>query len=1005
MGGIDLARRCEGELPLEESYRARLCQGLVGAECEEELGGLQEWGKGMWLYANNLWGDASWWPVERMTTGRKLLQPSQNSPPVFQPPGNWSRELASKPGCTKYDFNWSAFDHLRAAYNTTGWTDRIPGVQQGDDGSFRIAAPKELEMAGVTVSCQLFGVWSMDKGAGGSETRKTASMARGDGVPFEVNGRRYYSQTRQNKFFEDDGVPGLQANGGRISDGPGDYGNYTEGVLEGQAIQLMAATYNPPAAPGEDGTVLLEFADARFSTLLRQTGLEAWLPGTKVRFLPAEVGAPLVTELAAAEAVIQQVNSLKRTVLVATPAAVTATEVTKIEQGAGSVARVVASVCFGDGGGCVMGNYTGTRCAWEIQAPVGHQVKLELKMMDLVPDADALYLYDVSDLDTESEPYTDIMRGERSDRQPLAVISGNSSLKGSPAHAALASNYRSRYGGRMLVVLNTRGGNGNKQLDTSGGGFDAEFFFVPRLADMVVSDTPYTNLQYAMGFLEYQQANVSALSASADVEQLFVTGNGFLGPITVAERCFVTCSGLLPYYPHPKRTHTDPVHLPVWHRRPPREDVGRDSRLAASLVTEVQEWEIPAAVKYMGYGPEHFVRTGYVSRFPPGSFKAPSAVRIGEIPAWLAGGDADPSLEPQHQPTRASIGWGLQVMYVPREEEGAVWGDGWGAPEGDRAGKQWWDVDGANGELAPAWHVLAPAGAPMDGARFAFDLVHPDLALYAFVDSQRRLVMANTLAQAVGCGQLVNSSCDVSCEIPGTGLNMMQCTTRAKRTRCGQPVVDECNNECGIKGTDKCPVSAVALGSLRIGTTGQRAASAYVLGVGRGNRNTTTDNALYFSHEQVSAAGVTQEEYVATSHSLNIVKPSDSMVAVFSRQALTARLNEDSKTLQIVTNLLKGSALQQLEWSVCLESPPGCGAMQRQPPGWITAYQVTPAQPLVRWWLASLAAAPPTHTSLCRCLAACACLAVCASVARLSLPTGSRSWASHEREIATRVSQ
>ena len=122
----------------------------------------------------------------------------------------------------------------------------------------------------------------------------------------------------------------------------------------------------------------------------------------------------------------------------------------------GTIALMIDSVCFPDDGGCVPGNYTGTRCAWEIQAPPGQQVFLTFEMLDLVADVDHLYLYDVSDVHTDKQSFEHIMRGgdlfldssmlisddsnARTDevRKPLAAITGKWSLVDSPAHGALS---------------------------------------------------------------------------------------------------------------------------------------------------------------------------------------------------------------------------------------------------------------------------------------------------------------------------------------------------------------------------------------------------------------------------------------------------------------------------------------------------------------------------------------------------------------------------------------
>jgi len=383
----------------------------------------------------------------------------------------------------------------------------------------------------------------------------------------------------------------------------------------------------------EGQVMTLVFGASKFNILLTQSGTDAWGVGSLVRFLPDASSAVEMLEVAASDATILSIEEASRTVTVSI--GLSFAEGLELGEGAvGNVARVIDSVCFPDGAGCVAGNYTGTRCAWEIQAPPGQQVLLLLQMLDLKPDVDFLYMYDVSDVDTGAQTYEHIMRGgdiflgppytsTAEVRSPLFALTGNSSLVGSEAHSALSNrDFRSPNGGRILLVLNTRGGNGNKLLDTRGRGFEAVFMMLPRLADMMVSDTAFTNLHYAIGFLEFQMADVGRLSLSGDADELFATGNGWLGNMTMAERCFITCSGLVPYFAERQQVHDAPEFLPVWHRRPPREQVGRDEFVGSDLVTEVTEAEIPPAMHYMGYRPEHFVRTGYISRFPPGTFKA-----------------------------------------------------------------------------------------------------------------------------------------------------------------------------------------------------------------------------------------------------------------------------------------------------------------------------------------------------------------------------------------------
>ena len=516
-------------------------------------------------------------------------------------------------------------------------------------------------------------------------------------------------------------------------------------------------------------------------------------------------------------------------------------------------------------------------------------------------------------------------------------------------HACIHRSFESSIGGRILLVLNTRGGNGNKQLDTRGRGFEAVFSMVGRVVTMLVSPIPYTNLQYAIGLLELQSVDVSVLSPSGDSDELYQTGKGSLGNMSMAERCFVTCSGLVPHFINSQRVHDAPESLPLWHRRPPREQVGRDYSVTGNFVTEVTEDEIPHAVRYMGYKAEHFVRTAFLSRFPPGSIKAPVGVSIGKIPPWDAHGDTDPSRPP---PIRPVLGWGLEEILVGDD----VWGAGWGGGEGDRGGKQWLDGDGASDEFAPHWHIVAPASYRLDDVRFIFDLQRPDMALYSFIDSQRRIVMANALAQAVPCGKLVNSSCGVSCELPGTGLNLLQCITRAKVTRCGQPVVDECNNECSIKGSYQCHASAVAFGALRVASISSASSASYGFSVGRPSADGLPDNALYMSHQDISHAGVTQADFaVYSTQKITIITPQDCTpqnpgcaeinptkcipCIKVDADELQKRLKQE-RTYDVVSKLLKGSVLRLLKWFKCQHDPPKCGEIETQPDGWLTRYQV-----------------------------------------------------------------
>ena len=949
------AHMCQN-LPLPALYRENMltisCKGLTTATeletCENNLRPYLHWaipGDDEFTRQNQgnyLWSDSAWWPVVQDKDGETFFKrPSGEAPEVFWPPSNWSASLDEKVGCDKYDYDWAAFDHLRALYNVTGWTDKVPGVKRQDDGAFALAAPPDVDVSSVNVSCQLWGDWDTSW-YGGGLSRYTVSLARGDRVPFEKNGRRYFSNKRENPYFNDDQVAPLESIAGKISDGPSDYGAYVKGITLGRAFEVLSATYTPSTDElVEGGIIELIFADENLDLLLSEVGLDAWSAGSMVRLVPNDKKSAVVMwDLAEVDHEIESVDYETKTVTLKT--SLVLDDVIEVAEGeVGEARRAIDSVCFPDGGGCVAGNYTGTRCAWEIQAPPGQQVLLNFEMLDLVSTDDRIYVYDVTDVDTPKESFQEIMTGHRTDLEPLANITGRGSEEGSPAHQALERGYRSRFGGRLLVVMNTRGGNGNLKLDSRGAGFMAEFLMVPRLANMLLSDRSYTGIHYAIAFLEFQKTVVSPLSLTGDVEELFNTGRGTLGNITVAERCFVACSGQVPHFQQLKRLHDDPEHLPVWHRRPPRELVGRDEYIGSAFVTEVEAEEIPPAIRYMGYTAEHFVRTAFLSRFPPGSFKAPATAHIGPIPHWDARGDTNPAVRPEDQPTRRSfqVGWGLRRFLMGDD---VSWGDGWGQTEGDRVGKQWWDDDGANDEFAPVWHVLGPADMPADGKRFVFDLEHRDLGLYSFIDGQRRVVMANTLAQAIPCGMLVNSSCDVSCEVYGTGLNRLQCITRTRETRCGQPVVDECNNDCGLKGEAQCAESAVAFGTIRVGSTGQAASSSFAMGVGRNTDSSgAPDNALYMSHQDVTRAGVTQDLLVEFSHPLFVIDhEADSVLDTFDKFDLARRLKKDSRSYGMIQKLLSGSWLHNIRWTYCSLEPPRCGEIFQAPLGRMTEYQL-----------------------------------------------------------------
>ena len=205
--------------------------------------------------------------------------------------------------------------------------------------------------------------------------------------------------------------------------------------------------------------------------------------------------------------------------------------------------------------------------------------------------------------------------------------------------------------------------------------------------------------------------------------------------------------------------------------------------MARGFRADVPSEEIPPLVSYMGYTPSHFIRTNFVSYLPPGSIKAPYGKPLGERRGFLSDGIADPSQDPKLK-VREEIGWGMERVLVERggnftDRKNHGWGDGWGVGTGAGKGTHWRDGDGASDLWYPAWQLLVQSDYinSRDLPRFDYDLDHPDVPLFSFVDESRRLVIANEMVLALPCGALINNTCGVSCQILGTGLNRLQCLT------------------------------------------------------------------------------------------------------------------------------------------------------------------------------------------------------------------------------------
>ena len=367
---------------------------------------------------------------------------------------------------------------------------------------------------------------------------------------------------------------------------------------------------------------------------------------------------------------------------------------------------------------------------------------------------------------------------------------------------------------------------------SSAPGFLVYYDFIPR-SEVLREEADASQLGFALALLEMQGADMQAFKWD-NQSSLYVgdkpPGQAILGVMTDAESCFVCCSvkdtleaNLEIAMDESENSLLDGAPLPpAWSIRPYELSLGTSSNLASRFSSDVPLQEIPPLIAYMGYRSQHFVRTNFVSYLPPGSIKAPYGKPLGERADFQAEGIADPSLDPAPK-IRDEIGWGMMSVlnekggnFTDRQKHG--WGDGWGVGNNAGKGTHWRDGDGASDVWYPSWQLLVRSDLrhALDLPRFDFDLDHPDLPLFSFVDANRRIVISNEMALAIPCGAVVNNTCGISCQILGTGLNRLQCITSAKKTRCTQPVVDECNNDCGMLGTLKCHESLTARGAVRI---------------------------------------------------------------------------------------------------------------------------------------------------------------------------------------------
>jgi hypothetical protein len=639
-------------------------------------------------------------------------------------------------------------------------------------------------------------------------------------------------------------VLALASGKGLISDGPGAFGIYEQVNFLGTAVPLAVLIYTPPSRPGSSAAGASPsppgILDISIYVSSTDPSVADWKVGSKLNIslnLPKDSPDPKSALNGITVTLISWDNGNGKATaqLPSNTPYISCNPCAEIA----TASLIIPGICLSDGGGCYYGVYAGTACAWYIQPPPGSIVRLNITSIDFLP-GDTIYV------DTSTAVNNSILEAGTIDVKsaPLYVTPGAKLTN-------KTSVFISEYGRPMLVIFCSNGSH-------SAGGFNASYEILARVGLMKDMGNA-TNLQYALAILEMQGVNLTnvvSLSGETFYESLFSRGNGVLGPVSNAERCFMC------YWDNLTKNGQSPssaqATLPVFAVRPPRNAVGLDQTYNFAVPTEITASEIPPAVSAMGYNVAHFVRTGYVSRFPPGSFKAPATgQRLGPIPSWNAAAGTDPSIPQSQQPIRADIGWGLETAVVGNAMDwftASPWGWGWDdgySPQG--TGKQWRDGDGANDAIWPEWQVLKPKNRIADPKRLDYDLDHATVPLFSFVDSSRRIVYANELALSAPCGVSVNNTCDLRCgNIVGTGLNLQQCMAKAATTNCNAPVVDACNNDCGILGTKDCWEYATAFSMLRIHSIGSASTGSFGMTVGKADR----DDAMYLSYQDSRIAGV-----------------------------------------------------------------------------------------------------------------------------------------------------
>ena len=477
--------------------------------------------------------------------------------------------------------------------------------------------------------------------------------------------------------------------------------------------------------------------------------------------------------------------------------------------------------------------WAGNDCKFTLQAPLGFATVLTLQYV-VLGENDTLTIVEGEEFPSD-EKYK-LPNSPEFDQSNL-MYNFTGPLGGGEDKSARNTTFMTKRFAYPLSIRLTTTKTG------SAPGFLLFYEFLPR-SEFLRQQADATQLQYALSLLEMQGANLGSFNWDTLTGQAvgdYPPGVAVLGQMTDAEHCFACCSDL---YLHDSCLSQDGTRNescvsddetqaqqrlldggpipPVWTIKPYEQSLGATSYLAKGVKSAVSVEDIPELVAYMGYKPEHFIRTNFISYLPPGSIKAPYGKPLGKRYDYEAEGIADPSTDPEPK-VRDEIGWGMMSVLVEKggnftDRTRHGWGDGWGVGTEAGKGTHWRDGDGASDSWFPSWQLLVKTDLldARDNPRFDFDLDHPDLPMFSFVDRDRRIIMTNEMALALPCGTMVNNTCGVSCHIVGTGLNRLQCLTNQAKTRCNEPVVDECNNDCGVLGEHRCESSLMALGAVRI---------------------------------------------------------------------------------------------------------------------------------------------------------------------------------------------